>query len=238
MLVGFPQPIGQSETPMLSTPPAATATELTEKRMFMLFPTPMFMGKLPDMSVCDRVEKKVRELQKSGQGRASPKGASPAWMSPDDLYDLPEMKELVDVIMGETGKVLDAFAVKRDSHYITSMWANITHPNHRQDIHVHPNCFLSGLVYIKTPINCGPTLFASPRKFTKNFEPRFTAKNELNSDFIIIPAEKGRMLIWPSHVPHAVEQGTADETEDRITVPFNVMIRGRIELFTASLNLS
>jgi hypothetical protein len=75
-------------------------------------------------------------------------------------------------------------------------------------------------------------------QFTKNFEPRYTAKNELNSDFIIIPAEKGRMLIWPSHVPHAVEQGTADETEDRITVPFNIMIRGRIELFTASLNLS
>jgi hypothetical protein len=109
---------------MLSTPPAATATELTEKRMFMLFPTPMFMGKLPDMSVCDRVEKKVRELQKSGKGRAAPKGASPAWMSPDDLYDLPEMKELVDVIMWESGRVLDAFAVKRDSHYITSMWAN------------------------------------------------------------------------------------------------------------------
>ena len=64
-------------------------------------------------------------------------------------------------------------------------------------------------------MNCGPTLFASPRKFTKNIEPRYTAKNELNSDFIIIPAEKGRMLIWPSHVPHAVEQGTADETEDR-----------------------
>jgi len=62
---------------MLSTPPAATAAELTEKRMFMLFPTPMFMGKLPDMSVCDRVEKKVRELQKSGKGRAAPKGASP-----------------------------------------------------------------------------------------------------------------------------------------------------------------
>ena len=151
---------------MLSTPPAGTAVELTEKRMFMLFPTPMFMGKLPDMSVCDRVEKKVREMQKSGKGRSAPKGASPAWMSPDDLYDLPEMKELVDVIMAETGKVLDAFAVKRDSHYITSMWANITHPNHRQDIHVHPNCFLSGLVYIKTPMNCGPTLFASPRKFT------------------------------------------------------------------------
>lgn len=119
---------------MLSISPAATATELTKKRVFMFFPTPMFMGKLPDMSVCDRVEKKVRELQKSGKGRAAPKGASPAWMSPDDLYDRP----VVDLIMWDTGKVLDAFAVKRDSHYITSMWANITTV---PDIHVHPNCF-------------------------------------------------------------------------------------------------
>jgi hypothetical protein len=46
------------------------------------------------------------------------------------------------------------------------------------------------------------------------------------------------MLIWPSHVPHAVEQGTADESEERIVVAFNIMIRGRIQLSTASLDLS
>ena len=45
------------------------------------------------------------------------------------------------------------------------------------------------------------------------------------------------MLIWPSHIPHAVEQGTADETEERIVVAFNMMIRGNIELFTANLDL-
>jgi uncharacterized protein (TIGR02466 family) len=193
---------------------------------------------LPDITLCDRVEKKVRALRAAGNGVSSPKGASPAYMTTDDLHHLPEMKELVDVIMSETGKVFDALAVKRDSHYITSMWANITHPNHRQDIHVHPNCLLSGLVYIKTPANCGPTLFASSRKFTKNFEPQYFVKNDLNSDFIVVPAEKGRVLMWPSHVPHSVEQGTADESEDRITVPFNVMIRGAIDLFTARLKLS
>ena len=53
-----------------------------------------------------------------------------------------------------------------------------------------------------------------------------------------MPAEKGRILMWPSHVPHAVEAGTADETEDRIVVPFNIMIRGIIELFTARLELN
>jgi hypothetical protein len=34
-----------------------------------------------------------------------------------------------------------------------------------------------------------------------------------------------------------VEQGAADETEDRIVVAFNVMIHGLIELPTARLNL-
>jgi hypothetical protein len=50
--------------------------------------------------------------------------------------------------------------------------------------------------------------------------------------------QKGRMLIWPSHVPHAVESGTADESEERIVVAFNIMIRGFIDLFTARLDLS
>jgi uncharacterized protein (TIGR02466 family) len=223
---------------MLSSPGEAKSAELVEKQLLLLFPTPMFMGKLPDIGLCDRIEKTIRDLRKLQKGRSSPKGASPAFMTSDDLHTLPEMKELVDVVMLESNKIFDAFAIQRDSHYITGMWANITHPNHRQNMHVHPNCLLSGLVYIKAPTNCGPTMFASPRKFTKNLEPKFLTKNELNSDFIVIPAEKGRMLFWPSHIPHAVEQGTADEPEERIVVAFNMMIRGQIELFTASINFA
>jgi uncharacterized protein (TIGR02466 family) len=165
----------------------------------------MFTGMLPDISMYDRVEKKIRELQESGKGRSAPKGASERYLTPNDLHTLPEMKEWVDIIMVETGKILDAFAVKRASHYITGMWANVTHPNTAQHMHVHPNCLLSGLVYIRTPTNCGPTMFASPRRFTKNLEPGYSQRNELNSDFFIVGAEKGRMLIWPGHVPHTVE---------------------------------
>lgn len=222
---------------MLTTPSAAKAAELKEKQVLLLFPTPMFTGKLPDISLCDRLEKTIRDLRKSGNGNSSPKGASPAYMTTDNLHTMPEMKELVDVIMQESGKVLDTYAIKRDSHYITDMWANITHPNHRQNMHVHPNCLLSGLVYIKTPLSCGPTMFTSPRKFTKSLEPRYLQRNDINTDTFISPAEKGRMLLWPSHMPHAVEQGTADETEERIVIAFNVMIRGLIDLFTANLDL-
>jgi uncharacterized protein (TIGR02466 family) len=222
---------------MLQAPAAAKPGELTGKHLSMLFPTPMFSGTLPDISLCDRVEKVVRDLHKAGKGRSSPPGASLAYMTSDDIHNLPQMKELVDIVLKETGIVLDILAIKRDSHYITNMWGNIGNPNARGNMHVHPNCLLSGLVYIKTPVNCGPTIFVSPRRFTKNLEPSYRERNDLNTDVFIMPAEKGRMLIWPSHVPHAVERGTANEAEDRITLPFNVMIRGPIDLFTARLDL-
>jgi uncharacterized protein (TIGR02466 family) len=222
---------------MLDMPAPLRSVELTAKQMFMMFPTPMFTGMLPDVRVCDRIEKKLRELQRSGKGYASSASQILAYMTPDDIQTLPEMKELVDVIMWESGNILDAFAIKRDSHYITNMWANIANPNRRHNFHIHPNCLLSGLVYLKTPKDCGSTVFASPRMHSKNLEPTYLKKNELNADVFSLPPVKGRMLIWPSHVPHGVEQGTADEAEDRIVVAFNVMIRGLIDQVTARLVL-
>jgi hypothetical protein len=194
---------------MLDTPTAARVVQLSAKQLFMMFPTPMFTGMLPDIGLCDRIEKKLRELQKSGKGYPSPGGKILAYMTPDDIQTLPEMKGLVDVIMAESSSILDFYAINRDSHYIT-----------------------------KVPKNCGATIFASPRIHSKNIEPTYYKKNEFNADIFSIPPEKGRMLIWPSHVPHAVEQGTADEAEDRIVVAFNVMIRGLIDQPTARLVLS
>jgi len=223
---------------MLYAPPAAASkpAELTAKQLFRLFPTPMFTGMLPDLTLCERIEKTLRAIQKEEQGtKGRPEGGMRAYMTPEDIQDLPQMKELVDVIMTEAGQILDIYAVKRDSHYITNMWANIAHPNRRHSMHIHPNCLLSGLVYIKTPKNCGPTIFASPRQLAKNLEFTYLEKNEFNSDVFVFPAERGRMLMWPSHVPHAVEEGSADPTQDRIVVAFNVMIRGRAEVSTAQL---
>ena len=225
-------------SPAPNTVPSSAPPELAAKQVFKLFPTPLFTGMLSDITICDRVEKKLRELQRAGRGSFAAKDAMRAYMSPDDLQNLPEMAELVDVIMRESAQILDIYAIKRNSHYITNMWANIAHPNRRHTMHMHPNCLFSGIVYIKTPQHCGPTVFASPRQLSKNLEPTYVAKNEFNADVFVMPPEKGRMLLWPSHVPHAVEEGKADESEDRIVVAFNIMIRGRVEISTARLDLS
>lgn len=210
--------------------------ELAQKEMFMLFPTVLFTGAVSDVGACDRIEVKLRDMQKSNQGGTAKSGQY-AFMTRDNLQTLPEMKELVDLIMKESGAILDAYKIKRDSHYITNMWANIANPNRRHAMHVHPNCLFSGILYIKTPKNCGSTVFSSPRMLARMIEPAFTEKNELNSDVFVFPAAKGRMLLWPSYLPHAVEIGSANEDEDRIVVAFNIMIRGRIEEPTMSLEL-
>lgn len=217
--------------------PETKPVDLVDKQLFRLFPTPLFTGMISDVTICDRIEKKLRDLQRSDHAHATHSAVRQrVYMTRDDLHTLSDMRELVEVILRESAQILDLYAIKRDSHYITNMWANIAHPNRRHSMHMHPNCLFSGLVYIKTPKNCGPTVFASPRQLSKNLEPTYVQKNEFNGDIFVMPAEKGRMLMWPSHVPHAVEEGHADDMQDRIVVAFNVMIRGRSEISTAALN--
>lgn len=210
---------------------------LTARETFMLFPTGFFRGRVPDITLCDRIEKNLRAMQKAGEGFTA-KSYLRSFMTADNLQTRPEMKELVDLIMEESKLILDVYRMKRDSHYIVNMWANITSPNRRQNTHVHANCVFSGLVYIKTPKNCGSTMFFSPQHLSTAISPDFSEKTELNTQIFSFPAEKGLMLFWPSYLPHSVDNGNASEDEDRIVVAFNIMIRGRINAPTISLTLA
>ncbi len=205
---------------------------LQAKEFFMLFPAGFFTGKLADITLCDRVEKKLRAMQAAGDGFVANTYLR-SYMTPDNLQTLPEMKELVDLIIEESGPILDAYKIKRESHYISNMWANITSPNRRHNTHAHPNCLFSGLVYIRTPKGCGNTIFLSPRHLSAGLAPDLLEKNELNADSFTMPIERGRMVIWPSYLPHAVDNGNAPDDEDRIVVAFNIMIRGKVNLLTA-----
>lgn len=118
------------------------------------------------------------------------------------------------------------------------MWANVSSPNRRHNTHTHPNCLFSGVVYIRTPKDCGKTMFLSPRHLANGIAADLTEKNELNSDSFMPPIEKGKMVLWPSYLPHAVDNGNADDAEDRIVVAFNIMIRAKVDLLTAKGNFA
>jgi uncharacterized protein (TIGR02466 family) len=207
--------------------------EILDRELIQLFPTCLFAGKVSDITICDRLEMSLRALKERGEGISE----ATFYVTPDDLQTRPEMKEFSDLVLKEAKEVLDVLSVKRDSHYITNMWANITNPNHRHAMHIHPNCLLSGIMYVKAPKDCGPTQFADPRPGARMIEPSFTQMNKFNMGQFVVAPELGRLLIWPSFMPHAVERGHAQSVEDRIVIAFNIMIRGTIESRTARLVL-
>lgn len=203
-----------------------------------LFPTALVSGKLQDMTLVDRLEKRILELRDSKQGNFE----AGNFVTTDMLHN-PEMGaefvELTNVILAESKNFLDFHHVKRDAHYITNMWANVTNPNHRHPVHMHPNCLVSGLLYVKTPEDCAATSFVDPRPAARVFEPSYTQMFEYNGGVFRHPAQRGTMLFWPAWLYHGVERGfTKDETEERITIAFNVMILGKIDTPTAKLELN
>jgi uncharacterized protein (TIGR02466 family) len=206
---------------------------LIERQVIELFPSCLFVGKVTDLTICDRLEAVVRAMQKAGQGTHD----ETFFMTRDDIHMRPEMKELCVLVMTEAATVLDFYKIKRQSHYITDMWGNITNPNHRQAMHIHPNCLLSGIIYVTAPPDCGPTQWADPRPGARILEPSVSQLTPSNSGQFMIAPDKGVMVMWPSFMPHAVERGRNRTHADRIIVAFNVMIRGTLDNPTAHLEL-
>lgn len=208
---------------------------LVEPTLMPLFPSPLFVGKVSDMTLCDRLVDSILKLKEEKTGFFELGN----FTTHDDLFALTEFCEFSELVLKETSHALDFLRVKRENHYITGMWANVTNPTHRHPLHLHPNSLLSGILYLKTPDKCGGTVFSDPRPAARVFEPTYEKMFEFNAGRFTHPAQKGTMLIWPSWMSHGVERGfTEDENDMRITIAFNVQMIGRIETQTAKLELT
>ena len=207
--------------------------ETSERQLITLFPTLLFKSKVTDQNFIDDLVTKSRRLKTSNEGNFEHKN----FVSYDDLQHSEEFKPLSDLILTESASILDYYGVVRDSHYISNMWCNITQPNHRHPVHVHPNCYLSGIIYLTAPDKCGATAFSDPRPGARIFEPNYTQMNANNAGLFRFQPEQGVMLTWPSWLPHGVDVGFNENKEDRIVVAFNIMIKGDITTPTATLVL-
>jgi uncharacterized protein (TIGR02466 family) len=92
--------------------------------------------------------------------------------------------------------------------------------------HTHPNCLLSGLLYLQVPENSAPLALYDPKPHRK-FSTYNTLKNaidvsnpEVSFDTLHIYPEAGTFLMWESWLEHEVLINKS--VEGRITAVFNV----------------
>ena len=105
-------------------------------------------------------------------------------------------------------------------------WININKPGDYNIKHVHPTNNLSGVLWIKAPQNSGDIIFDSPNVFesfleNKSYNDDFKKSICIDDSYHFYPTE-GRMIVFPSHLQHHVQENKSNE--DRISVSFNIRL--------------
>jgi uncharacterized protein (TIGR02466 family) len=211
--------------------------DIVNKNRLFLFPTIVSKGRVNDDSFIERLKASVIALKTNGEGHFSKQVER--FESEDNLHERSEFKELCDLILEQSGQLLDEQSLIRESHYITGMWATISNRNFFQTIHTHPNNYLSGLIYINAPENCGHLVFRDPRPVTSVMAYEYFEFNYHSSGRYTVKPEKGGILFWPHWLEHMVEPHNENYTgeEDRMMIAFNIMIKTDIKLKTAKLKI-
>ena len=130
-----------------------------------------------------------------------------------------------DILHNLLKNTLTSFPNIIDDQKITiDAWVNMNKPGDYNLKHDHPNCHLSGVLWIKTPKNSGKIEFDSPISFQAHTELNaynddFKNKNNIFHCYYFEPVE-GNILVFPSCLRHDVKKNLSDE--ERISVSFNI----------------
>jgi uncharacterized protein (TIGR02466 family) len=91
--------------------------------------------------------------------------------------------------------------------------------SHRR--HAHPNNFLSGVYYVRTPAGADTINFHDPRVQGAVIRPPVVELSAANTDQVVVRVCEGTLLMFPAWLEHSVDANASDE--ERISVSFNVM---------------
>lgn len=143
------------------------------------------------------------------------------WQSPSDFHNDPSFSEFRNYIVSNANNAL--------CHYnrqfsLGNLWININKKGDYNVCHDHPISTISGVIWIKTPENCGKLKFRSPHSFVESslFEcadKTMCKERNYYDNFEFMPKE-GTMILFASHLLHWVEMNQSDE--DRISIAFNL----------------
>jgi uncharacterized protein (TIGR02466 family) len=175
-----------------------------------VFPTPIFQTYIQE----DFSDLADYWITQSKSEKGEEKSNYGGWQSPDVLNH-PEMKNLLAEINISCEGLFKSF-LKDMTLSIADLWVNVNKSGDYNKRHVHPYSVLSGVLFLKTPEDCSDLLFERD-----DSSIHYMAERTCNFmwGYVRVKAEKNKILLFPSWMPHEVEASKFDG--ERISIAFN-----------------
>jgi uncharacterized protein (TIGR02466 family) len=159
------------------------------------------------------LEKKILKLSKTlPSSHISNQGGyqSPNFTVSDLQQKLPEILTIVNASIEYVAKDIKTNLMLLDS------WFNINSKGDYNSPHVHPERAFSGVLYLKTPSNCGSLVLRNPTPAT-----HYPIKDDIDNFWGVwkVAPTKGLFCMFPSYIEHYVEPNQSNQK--RISVAFN-----------------
>ncbi len=134
-----------------------------------------------------------------------------------------ELDELEALVIGMAKSFLeDTLKLAPRRLEIERAWINIFEPGAQEAQHTHDGSLLSCSYYVEAPENCGCIVFPDPigarrsyRQFTQTAGPDLLTRSD-----IAVAVQPGRLVMFESWLPHAVQCNKSDKP--RISIAINL----------------
>lgn len=113
---------------------------------------------------------------------------------------------------------------ERVEFYITQSWINYTKPGQSHHRHSHTNSLFSGVLYISAIRDIDGICFYKNASTT--IKPADDVQNPFSATSWRFNVGAGDLILFPSHLTHAVEQNEGGHI--RASLAFNTFVRGEL----------
>lgn len=104
---------------------------------------------------------------------------------------------------------------------LTDLWINVNTPGSYNLSHNHPQSDIAGCLWVEGPENSGNIILKNPNGYVDfNIIDATDYTAQLSSHVVIHTPIPGKMLLFPAHIMHSVEENLSQQ--DRISIAFNL----------------
>lgn len=197
----------------------------TKHNVEFIFPTPVIMFML-DYDKDDLV-KKIYEYKQNTDPDGVVRSNENGWHSNYHAHKHPLFFDFTEQINNKVGSIIEENTTKHGRITMIQSWFNINPPGAFNRKHTHPECHMSGVLWIKVPEKSGNLIFENANShvqstvidiFNKGIFPDALYHKALEYQSI-----ENKVILFPSYLLHHVEVNKSNE--DRISFAFNINIQ-------------